>query len=148
MSGWGPIKKIQEKVKKTYSISNGKVIPADVIDNVPYDSLFDEGAGFYAHSGLRAVTDVVDDYSFSPNAIKKFTMPKPGTDAIAGMKEKLNVDIIATEQEHDRSAQLEGMSSFVLLRDAFNRSPRRDYARLGSDHTRVISVRRSIILSA
>ncbi|MBQ9582284.1 MAG: hypothetical protein IJQ63_12360 [Synergistaceae bacterium] len=33
------------------------------------------------------------------------------------------------------------MSGFVLLRQAFNRTPRRDYARLGSDHTRIIAVK-------
>ena len=136
-----PAKKIQEKLKTPYSITGNKVIPPAVINNVPYDDLFDEGAGFYAHSGLRAVTDVVDDEAFSKNAVGKFNMPKPGTGGAAGLKEKLNIDVIATEKEHDRSAQLEGMSSFVLLRDAFGRSPRKDYARLGSDHTRIISVR-------
>ncbi|MBR1419005.1 MAG: hypothetical protein IJ576_08580 [Synergistaceae bacterium] len=133
-------KKVEEKIepKRTYSISNGKVIPADVIDNVQYDNLFEEGAGFYAHSGLRAVTDVVDDNAFSKSAIRKFMASKPGAGAVT---EKLNVDVIATEAEHDRSAQLAGMSNFVLLRDAFNRSLRRDYARLGIDYTRIISVR-------
>ena len=136
-----PAKKIQEKLKTPYSITGNKVIPPAIIDNVPYDDLFEEGAGFYAHSGLRAVTNVVDDEAFSKNALRKFTPTKPGTGSILGLKETLAVDVIATEEEHDRSAQLAGMSSFVLLRDAFNRSPRRDYARLGSDHARVISVR-------
>ena len=40
------------------------------------------------------------------------------------------------------------MSNFVLLRDAFNRSPRKDYARLGSDHTRVVSVRYELVEEA
>ena len=135
---------IRQKLKKTYptyTIINGKVIPAAVIDKVPYDDLFEEGAGFYAHSGLRAVTNVIDDEAFSRSALRKFTAPKPGSGDALAVKEKLNVNVIATEEEHDRSAQLEGMSSFVLLRDAFGRSPRKDYARLGSGHTRIISVR-------
>ena len=136
-----PAGQIKDKLQKTYTITGNKVIPPAVIDNVPYDDLFDEGAGFYAHSGLRAVTNVMDDEAFSSNALKKYTSTKPGTGGTLGLKEKLAVDVIATEEEHDRSAQLAGMSSFVLLRDAFNRSPRRDYARLGSDHTRIISVR-------
>lgn len=145
-----PTVKIKPKLepKKTYSISNGKVIPADVIDNVPYDDLFEEGAGFYAHSGLRAVTNVMDDEAFSKKALRKFTSTKPGTGGTLGLKENFDADVIATEEEHDRSAQLAGMSSFVLLRDAFNRSPRRDYARLGSDYTRIISVRYELVEEA
>ena len=136
-----PAGQIKGKLQKPYTITGNKVIPAAVIDNIPYDNLFEEGAGFYAHSGLRAVTNVVDDEAFSENALRKFTSTKPGTGGTLGLEETLAVDVIATEEEHDRSAQLAGMSSFVLLRDAFNRSPRRDYARLGSDHARVISVR-------
>ena len=142
------VEQITEKLKTSYSITGNKVIPPAVVDNVPYDSLFDEGAGFYAHSGLRAVTNVVDDEAFSKKAIQDFALSKPGTGGATELKEKLNVDVIATQEEHDRSAQLEGMSSFVLLRDAFNRTPRKDYARLGSDHTRIVSVRYELVEEA
>ena len=133
-----PINQIAFKFGSQRVGVSGQVIPQAVINNVPYDNLFEEGAGFYAHSGLRAVTNVVDDNAFSKSAIRKFMASKPGAGAVS---EKFNVDVIATEAEHDRSAQLAGMTSFVLLRDAFNRTQRRDQARLGSDFTRIISVR-------
>ncbi len=41
--------------------------------------------------------------------------------------------------------QIESMSGFVLLRQAFNRTPRRDYARLGGDHTRIIAVKYELV---
>lgn len=74
-----PAGQIKAKLQKPYTITGNKVIPAAVIDNIPYDDLFEEGAGFYAHSGLRAVTNVIDDEAFSKNAVDKFTLPKPGT---------------------------------------------------------------------
>ena len=136
-----PVEQIKPKLTKGYTIKDNKVIPPAVIDNVPYDDLFAEGTGFYAHSGLRAVTNVVDDEAFSKNAVQNFDMPKPGTGSAVKLKENLAIDVIATEKERERATQLEGMSNFTLLRDAFDRSPRKDYARLGNDATRIISVR-------
>ena len=80
----------------------------------------------------------MDDSSFSSNAVDKFNNNKSGT---AELNERFHVNIIATEADHSRLMQLNDMSSFVLLREAFNRTPRRDYARLGSNHTRIIAVK-------
>ena len=44
-----------------YAIKNGKILPIPQLNNVPYDALFQEGAGFHAHTGLRAVTNVMED---------------------------------------------------------------------------------------
>lgn len=124
------------------------VKPDAVINNVPYDKIFEEGAGFYAHSGLRGVTDVVDDEAFSRNAVSDFTMPTPGSGSANSMKENFSFNVIATEEEHDRAMELGAMSNFALLRDALGYTDRQDYARLGSDHTKIISVRYELIENA
>lgn len=121
------------------------VIPDAEISNVPYDPIFEEGAGFYAHSGLRGVTNVIDDESFSKNAVRDFTMPTPGNGNAASMKENFSVNVIATEEEHDRTMEIGDMSNFALLRDALGYTKRQDYARLGSDHTKIIQVRYELI---
>ena len=133
------LESLRESVKKM------SVIPDAEISNVPYDPIFEEGAGFYAHSGLRAVTNVIDDEAFSPKVMRKFTMPTPGNGSLAGMKENFSVNVIATEEEHDRAMEIGNMSNFALLRDALGYAKRQDYARLGSDHTKIIQVRYELI---
>ncbi len=72
-------------------------------EGVAYDDLFAKGAGFYAHSGLRAVTNVMDDNAFSNNAVENFTANNSGD---AGLYERFNADVIATEAENKRWGRL------------------------------------------
>ena len=133
----------EEEKRKQLAITN--VIPDAVINNVPYDQVFAEGAGFHAHSGLRAVTKIVDDSAFRKNIVKNFSMPTPGTDNPIKLEERFNCNVIATQEEHDRTQELGAMSNFALLREALGYTQRQDYARLGTDHTKIISVRYELI---
>ena len=108
------------------------VIPAAVINDVPFDEEFALGAGFYAHSGLRATTKIIKNFSL------------PNGDSI-GLNENFSAAVIATQEEHDRAQELGAMSNFAMLRYALGYTKRQDYARLGSDHTKVISVRYDLI---
>ena len=123
---------------------SGVVVDA-IINNVPYDYVFEQGAGFHAHSGLRAVTNIIDDSSYRDNIVQNFSMPTPETDDALNLKENFSVNVVATQEEHDRTMELEAMSNFALLRDALGYTKREDYARLGSDYTRVISARYELI---
>ncbi|MBQ7152037.1 MAG: hypothetical protein IJR94_07280 [Synergistaceae bacterium] len=127
--------------------SSQQVIPKAEISNVPYDVYYKLGEGFYAHSGLRAVMNVVDDKSFSRAAVSNFTALTPGTGNEQATNENFNFTVIATKEEHDRAMELDSTSNFALLRDALGESQREDYARLGGDHTKIISVRYELIES-
>ncbi len=120
------------------------VKPDPIINNVPYDDIFTEGAGFYAHSGLHAITGEaidMDDYLFSDNAVKDFNGQTPSTGSKVNMNEDLKVNIIATEEEHDRVMGLDAMSNFALIRNALGYNGTDDRIRLGSNGARVMSVR-------
>ena len=124
------IRKYEEAQRQQYEATHVKI--ASVINNVPYDEEFALGAGFYAHSGLRATTKVIKNFSTpTGNSIK--------------LKENFSANVIATQEEHDRSQELGAMSNFSLLRNALGYTQRQDYARLGSDHTKIISVRYELI---
>ena len=108
------------------------VIPAPVINNVPFDEVFGLGASFHAHSGLRALVKVIEEFSL------------PRGDSI-GLNENFSANVIATHEEHDRAQELGAMSNFAMLRYALGYTQRQDYARLGSDHAKIISVRYDLI---
>lgn len=55
----------------------------------------------------------MDDNAFSNNAVENFTANNSGD---AGLYERFNADVIATEAENKRWAQIESMSGFVLLK--------------------------------
>lgn len=138
------LKAYQERLEaeRARKYAETHVVVAPVINNVPYDDVFVEGAGFHAHSGLRAVTNIIDDSAFSKNVIKNFSMPAGNA---MKLNENFNADIIATQEEHDRAQEVKAMSNFALLREALGYTQRQDYTRLGSDHTKVISVRYELI---
>ena len=136
------IKRYKEKLAEKQARARAEeVIVDNEVNNVPYDPAFQEGIGFYAHSGLRAVTNVVDDEAFSRKVIQNFSTPS----GAINLRENFSVNIIATQEEHDRTMELNAMSNFVLLRDALGYTNRQDYARLGSNHTKIISARYELI---
>ena len=135
----------QERKKAEEARKANEVIVDSLINNVPYDEIFAQGAGFHAHTGLRAVTNIIDDSSFKKNIIQDFSMPTPETGGSVNMKENFSVNVIATQEEHDRTQELDAMSNFALLREALGYTKRQDYARLGSEHTKIISVRYELI---
>mgnify|MGYP002623633995 CR=1 FL=1 len=139
------ISSILNKGKKPSGMPNPFNVKLDpIINNVPYDEIFTEGAGFYAHSGLHAITGEainMDDYLFSDNAVKDFNGQTPVTGSKVNMNEDLKVNIIATEEEHDRVMGLDAMSNFALIRNALGYNGTDDRIRLGSNGARVMSVR-------
>lgn len=138
----------QEKLKKEAEDAQ-KVRIEGIIHNVPYDGIFLEGAGFYAHSGLRSINiEAVKDDNYSDNALEKFTVPEADGGINLKTKEKFNVRIIATQEEHDRTMELEATPNFALIRNALSFNGRKDYARLGSAHTKVISVKYDVLEEA
>ena len=97
--------------------SSEKIIIAPRIDNVPYDSLYTPGAGFYAHSGLRAIQlTAFNDNAFSDNAVDSFTIQKPQGHYY--MKSRFNASYVSTEEEFSRLKGLDSLSDFTLLKDA------------------------------
>ena len=128
------LKAYQERLEaeRARKYAETHVVPAPVINNVPYDEIFAQGVGFHAHSGLRATTKIVKNFSTpTGNSIK--------------LNENFTANVIATQEEHDRAQELGAMSNFALLREALGYTQRQDYARLGSDHTKIISVRYELI---
>ena len=139
------IKAEQERQRAEQERRANYVTVDSVINNVPYDEVFEQGAGFHAHTGLRAVTKIIDDSSFRKNVIQDFSMPTPRTGDFVRLKENFSVNLIATQEEHDRAQELDAISNFALLREALGYTQRQDYARLGSEHTKIISVRYELI---
>ena len=133
----------KKKVQRDLDRQNS-VIVDPVVNNVPYDDIFEEGAGFYAHSGLRAIGGEavdMDDYLFSDNAVEDFNGQTPSNGSKVNMNEDLKVNLIATEEEHDRVMGLDAMSNFALIRNALGYNGTDDKVRLGSNSARVMSVR-------
>ena len=125
---------------EVYGTNNSdKVIVASRIDNVPYNSLYAPGSGFYAHSGLRSIqlTAFYDDV-FSNNAIDDFTIEKPQGNY--SMKERLNVDYVSTEEEYLRLKGLDNLSDFTLLKDALDNNMRGS-AKLGLAGSKTLNLR-------
>ena len=80
-----------------------------VVYDVPYDSAFKEGAGFYASSGVKAL---------SMKAFQKFVLPTPQTGAYLPVAAHFKTEEIITEEEHNREQELQDMSSFALYKNA------------------------------
>ena len=135
----------KEEAREALDVVEGKAVRIDpVINNIPYDDVFTEGAGFYAHSGLHAITgDAIDmdDELFSDNAVEDFDGQTPSKGSNVKMNEDLKVNLIATEEEHDRVMGLDAMSNFALIRNALGYNGIDDRIRLGSNGARVMSVR-------
>ena len=133
----------KEREKREYSHD---VYVDGIINNVPYDGIFEEGAGFYAHSGTRSINiGAVSDDNFSDTALEKFKIPEREGGINFDTTEKFNVQIIATQEEHDRTMELEATPNFALIRNALSFNGREDYVRLGSVNTKVISVKYDVI---
>ena len=116
-----------------------KIIIAPRIDNVPYDSQYAPGAGFYAHSGLRSIqlTALYDDL-FSDNAIDDFTIKKPQGDFT--IKSNIDVDFISTEKKFLTLSKVNELGDFSLLKDALSNKMRKS-ARLGLAGSKTLSIR-------
>ena len=80
-----------------------------VVYGVPYDADFKEGAGFYASSGVMALSET---------AFEKFVMPSPKDGEALPLLVEFKVDEILTEEEHNREQELEAMSTFALCKNA------------------------------
>ena len=87
---------------------------ANQVDNVPYDTIFTDGAGFYAHSGLPAPTQ---------NALEPFTMPTPKNATIFGVHRDFYTYNIKTLDELIRDLNLGAMSTFALGMNALGQRP-------------------------
>lgn len=87
---------------------NGAYIRPVVYD-IPYDKEFKEGVGFYASSGLAALTE---------SAFQKFVLPTPQAGEYLPVMSEFKTDEIITEEEHNREQELENMSTFVLCKNA------------------------------
>ena len=127
---------------EVYGASNSdseKIIIAPRIDNIPYDSSFAPGAGFYAHSGLRAIqlTALYDDI-FSDNAVDSFTIERPQGDY--SMESSFNIDYVSTEDEFLRLTELDNLNDFTLLKDALD-DKKHKLARLGLAGSKTLYLR-------
>lgn len=128
--------------KKEEEVSNVQVIVDPIINNVPYDDIFDAGAGFYAHSGMHAITgNAINDDDFSDNAVVNFNAPKPSNGKAENMKSTLKATLIGTEEEHDSVKELDATSNFALIRNALGLNNMKDYIRIGSVGAKTMVVR-------
>ena len=80
-----------------------------IVYGVPYDAEFRDGVGFYASSGLAALTE---------SAFEKCVLPTPKDGADMPITSEFTTDEIITEEEHNREQELEEMSTFALCKNA------------------------------
>ena len=85
------------------------------VNNVPYDTTFSGGNGFYAHSGLAAPTQ---------GALEPFTIPTPANSSVTlDVRKETNTFTIDTLEELIRDLNLESMSNFALAMNALGQRP-------------------------
>lgn len=85
------------------------------VNNVPYDTTFGAGAGFYAHSGLLAPTQ---------GALESFTMPTPENSSVTlDVNKETFTYTIDTLEELIRALDLGSMSTFALAMNALGQRP-------------------------
>ncbi|MBQ9565853.1 MAG: hypothetical protein IJU98_09735, partial [Synergistaceae bacterium] len=85
------------------------------VNNVPYDTTFSAGAGFYAHSGLLAPTQ---------GALEPFTMPTPENSSVTlDVKKQTFTYTIDTLEELIRDFDLGSMSTFAVAMNTLGQRP-------------------------
>ena len=110
---------------------NGTAIKP-VVYGVPYDADFLEGTGFYASSGLMALTE---------SAFKDFVLPTPKTGADLPINVQFKTSEILTEDEHNREQELQDMSTFALCKNALG-----DRA-LTATNVRLAQISRNVVIT-
>lgn len=122
----------------------------DRIDDIPYDDVYEPCAGFYALNGLRAIIDsAFRDDQYSENAIEFYggveNINTPANSGSLSLTQKFNVDLIGTEEEHDRAVGLNDMTNFALIGYATGTYGNNDPVDLGVVNTKNVHLRYELI---
>ncbi|MBQ7154747.1 MAG: hypothetical protein IJR85_04210 [Synergistaceae bacterium] len=92
-----------------------------LLENIPFDEVYEPGAGFYVFSGLRSIVDsAVRDDQYSKPAVDGETdvtgIGSPVNDGSSrSLNEKFTVEVIGNEEEHDRAIGLDDMTNSALI---------------------------------
>ena len=122
----------------------------DRIDDIPYDDVYDPCAGFYALTGLRSIINSAlrdDDYSESAIVFDENTdnVHTPANGKSLGVTEKFNVNIIGTQEEHDRAVGMNDMTNFALIGYASGTYGNNDPIDLGVVNTKNVHLRYELV---